>query len=156
MVSINEREIEIESEIKRERASESQLQTLNHLGVMLMTSNRASETIFHLEHDVHAYYRSKTNPNRLIHVQAYPGFSEADNFPVTIRVMDYQKFMDIRSRAEKSGGPSFGNEHEAVTENVTDGLSVGTYEDLVRTLMDQLTPGVIEGQVANSPRLLNG
>lgn len=79
-----------------------------------MDAGRISGMEIYREHDVHAFFRSQTDPSKVIHVQAYPGFSDDTRACFGASEMDYQNLMEIRAQAQQNGGPSIGNEHEAV------------------------------------------
>lgn len=60
-------------------------------------------------HDVHAFYRFKKRPNRVVHVQGYPGMSNSEKMYVSARLRDYNKMLEERIK----GNVSIGNEHKA-------------------------------------------
>lgn len=102
----------------------------------LWDSGRVAEWEIDPAHDVHAFFRSGSNPNSVIHLQAYPGFSDANNVTVVIREMDRQRLQEIRAKARVNGGPSIGNEHDAVTRTI---LGQTTIPNSPEYLMEQLS-----------------
>lgn len=84
----------------------------------LLESGRAVSVEMHREHDLHAYVRLAEDPNRVFHIQAYPGMSTPTGVRVIVREMDYQRLIAIREAMERNGGPSIGNESAAVTRIV--------------------------------------
>ena len=83
------------SDVQRRESEKAAIQNLNQIGSDLMVSKRVIGMEIHSEHDVHAYLRSSQDPDRVIHIQTYPGMSSPDSMAVVLREMDYQKLMDI-------------------------------------------------------------
>ena len=79
------------------------------LGKKYLTKNIAASFELNEGHDIHAFYRLANNPDRVIHLQGYPGLSEEDSIYLSARLRDYNKMMNIR----KAGIATIGNEHEA-------------------------------------------
>lgn len=134
-----------ESEIERENSRNSNVKTLSQIGTELINSGRATTVEIHSNHDVHAFIRSSSDPDKIIHIQTYPGFSDPDNISIVIREMDYQKLIEIRALAGKLGGPSIGNEHLAVTRMITEGLTLGPVSQFMDLLRNELPLLTLEG-----------
>ena len=66
----------------------------------------------HTRHDIHAFYRFLREPNKVVHLQGYPGMSSEQEARVWARLMDYNKMMEIR----RNCGVSIGNEHDATIQ----------------------------------------
>jgi hypothetical protein len=105
-----------ELEVKREQVKRKIIDVLSETGIKLLKCRNISGVEIQAGHDVHAFFRSTSNPNKVIHVQAYPGFSNQKDLCIAAREMDYKKLMQIRQAQEKGSGPSIGNEDEAVTK----------------------------------------
>lgn len=54
--------------------------------------------------------------------------------------------MEIRAQAQKNGGPSVGNEHEAVTRTVVDQRNIPNSPDFLISLLRAEFPLIVEGQ----------
>lgn len=83
-------------------------------GSVLLREGIANEVEVYQREDVHAFYRLATNPDEVIHLQGYPGFSSDTEAVIFPRVMDYKKMQWMRTRAQNIGSDIKGNEHEAV------------------------------------------
>lgn len=86
-------------------------QLFEKIGDKYERRNLASSNIYQNNH-VHAFYRLIKNPDKVIHIQGYPGESTKKEAKIWARTMNYSKMMLIR-RAE---GVSVGSEHEATIE----------------------------------------
>lgn len=79
---------------------------LHRTGELLFTNQLIDSVEVVLRHDVHAFYGKG---DRLVHVQAYPGMSDADQMITMIRPMNRVALYALRAQRL-----SIGNEHEAV------------------------------------------
>lgn len=96
---------------------------LTRTGTFLMQEGRIDGVDIYSDQDCHAFYRPASQTDTVLHIQAYPGFSDSKVTYVKVREMDYSKFLAIRARAKQAGGPSVGNEHAAVTRDITGSLT---------------------------------
>lgn len=147
---------------ERENRSRSFVELLSQVGAHLINSSRVSGAEIQLEHDVHAFFRSSANPDRVIHVQTYPGLglSQDSQVCIAVREMDYQKLMEIRAAMKERGGPSIGNEGEAVRRVIVNQTDIPhSPEAVVRLLENELpSTSIIDGQGTerpNTPPLLS-
>src|SRR4051812_33168350 len=104
---------QIESELQKKNA----VQVLSGAGASLMNEGRIVEIEIYSDqrdHDVHAFFRSRSKPDKVVHLQTYPGFSNEERLCVFAREMDYQKLAEIRANMKKMGSPTIGNEGDAV------------------------------------------
>lgn len=88
---------------------------------------------------VHAFYRLIKNPDKVVHVQGYPGDSSEKKIKVWARVLDYEKMMLIRS----AEGVSVGSEHEATTElfpNFKYGVNISYKTKILEKMLEQNIP----------------
>ncbi len=132
-------------EIEREQQKKAAVQVLGQAGISLMNENRIIATDLYSDqrdHDVHAFFRSRSNPQKVIHLQVYSGFSSGDNLCVATREMDYQKLAEVRSNMHRLGGPSIGNEVAAVTRRVMEQTFIPNSPDAVEDLLKVEFPEV--------------
>lgn len=61
------------------------------------------------DHDVHGFYRLSKNPDKVIHIQAYPGLSSQKEMCISVRLREY----DIMLQERIEGIVPVGNEHKA-------------------------------------------
>lgn len=121
---------------------------LTQVGSDLVSSDVVSGFELYSGHDVHAYYRYRQDPNSVIHVQAYPGLSDATSVNVFIREMDYQKLTELRAQMAKQGGPSIGNEGDAVRRVIRDQMNISNHPRVLTAILSGENPGegdIIEG-----------
>lgn len=90
-------------------------------------------------HDVQVFLKPDLNSNTIIHIQAYPGLSDADSLCLIIREMDCKKLMEIRAGAFP---PSIGNEHEAVTGIIQEQTRIPNSSDSLLDLLSKKLPSV--------------
>ena len=65
----------------------------------------------HCGRDIH-FYTVFGDPAKVLHIQAYPGLSTADEAYIAARLMDYERLTNLRRNSDVP----LGNEHAAVTE----------------------------------------
>ena len=148
-----------EFDLAREKSKKTAIRNLSQIGSDLLTGGRIIGMEIHSEHDVHAYFRSSQDPDKVIHVQTYPGMSTQDNMAAVLREMDYQTLIEIRVSAKANGGPPIGNEHNAVTRNITEDFLISPVSEIVDLLNTELSlPTVIvdgQARAITPPRLIS-
>lgn len=85
------------------------IELFNALGKRYLAKNIAISSKLDEDHDIHAFYRLANDPDRVVHLQGYPGLCEEGSIYVSARLRDYNKMMNI----QKARTASIGNEHEA-------------------------------------------
>ena len=111
----------------------------------ISTNPEIAETYIHQERDVHGFYRLSRNPQKVIHVQGYPGLSSFEEARFFARMMDYEKMQESMRKV----GEINGNEHEAVIQNFPNFVAEIPYDS--ETLEKMLAENVSE--LRPTPRL---
>jgi hypothetical protein len=128
-----------ESEAKRNRIQQNIIKILDGAGIILFDRGNIDGIGINLDTDVHAFIKAKLNPNKVIHIQAYPGFSDNETFCLTVREMDGNILTKIRQLQENHLGPSIGNEHEAVKRWITGQIRIPySFDSLIALLKPEL------------------
>lgn len=146
-------------DIERGRTKREIVKTLGQTGVDLLSNGQISGMEVHTEHDVHAFLRSSTDPEVVLHVQAYPGFSTLETVCIAVREMDYEKLMHIRSLALKNGGPSIGNEHFAEIRQIIPQTDIQNSPEALGEILKPYLPlprVIVEATVREVPPRLLG
>jgi|GEM_PF-2706020 len=113
---------------------------LAELGLQYTSRNVATIETHHSQ-DIHAFYRLTANPQKIVHVQAYPVFSDSSKSIVRARLMNYDRMMLEREHV------SVGNEHDAVIESfpflencIDVGYDVKKLETIIGLYVPELRP----------------
>lgn len=93
---------------------------LEEVGRKLYRDHLAELEIHPAAQDVQAFYRSLREPDKVMHVQGYPGLSTDNHAVVWARLMNYDAMMWIRTW----DNVSIGNEHDAVIQIFPEFLNV--------------------------------
>jgi hypothetical protein len=127
---------------ERERTKAQITRALAISGALLMEEGRARSFEVHSEHDQHLFVRSSAEPSRVIHLQAYTGFSVNGVLVFSAREMDHERLMKIRADAQRNGGPSIGNEHDAVVRELIDQSHVDMDPETIEFKLEAFLPTV--------------
>ncbi len=71
-----------------------------------------------IEEDIHAFYRLYKDPEKVLHIQAYPSMSNKRNVKVRANILDYNKMIELRlsSNVPSRNGDKYNN--GAVIQNI--------------------------------------
>lgn len=100
----------------------------------------------HVSRDIHGFYRLLEKPNRLVHVQAYPGISSRELMVVRASLMDYGEMIELRRK-----GIEIGNEHDAtkrILRNFGLGVQVPYDAQVLEEMLAESVPELNDGVFA--------